>query len=88
MTILSELTELTIQNKIKWVKVFENGFSLRYQLNSSMYILRSSGGLPILEEYTDYVLNAVTSNAEVRRLFSLAKAQYFGKDYNPYYKKQ
>lgn len=88
MSIISELTELTIQNKIKWSKVFENGFSLRYQLNSSMYILRSSGGLPILEQYTDYVLSVVTSSAEVRRLFSLAKSQYFGKDYNPYYKKQ
>jgi hypothetical protein len=88
MNIVSELTELTIQNKIKWRKVFEKGFSLRYQLNSSLYILRSSGGLPILEHHTKYTLCEVISNAAVHRLFNLAKAQYFGKDYNPYYKKQ
>lgn len=88
MSIISELTELTIQNKIKWGKVFEKGFSLRYQLNSSLYILRSSCGMPILEHHVEYTLCEVISNAEVRRLFDLAKSQYFGKDYNPYYKKQ
>lgn len=88
MSIVSELIELTRQNKIKWKKVFENGFSLRYQLNHSLYILRSSCGMPILEHHVEYTISEVISNAEVHRLFDLAKAQYFGKDYNPNYKKR